>query len=186
MVKATTLTPHGAPYMHSTCRSLFLQDILTPEPDWDAIAVYSDYLEDDGRPNRLALATILRWFRTYNHWPNYFRDGPNHWELYCCPPEEKWLNQSSRYNSARWISFAAHPRFDRCTLPPYFFFVFHCLMPNKNTTDYLCLSRTSPGKLFQTLLHINHHYPTLFLSDPTPYLQTKEISPLENIKHLIF
>lgn len=45
---------------------LTLSKVLTPNPDWDSILVYSDYCEDH---EDLLTANALRWLHRWDHWP---------------------------------------------------------------------------------------------------------------------
>ena len=51
----------------STTTVMTLDDICTPEPDWEAVAVYCDWLIDN---DRYAEARALLWLRGHGKWPH--------------------------------------------------------------------------------------------------------------------
>lgn len=59
---------------------LTLADIATRTPDWLAVLVYSDYLEDQ---DNLLQANALRWLYTNSYWPL---------DSWACPGKFRWWN----------------------------------------------------------------------------------------------
>jgi hypothetical protein len=55
-----------------------LDDIAKAKPDWDRVAVYSDWLEDH---DDMVLADGLRWMRDNRRWPNVNYRSVQFWQI---------------------------------------------------------------------------------------------------------